>query len=160
MRCDHTQDEFRGMFTNTDFTGPFAPTCRACPRRVARGTTPDVVGYGDIHGAYLEVDDGSPLFNAGSVGNPLDGPDAPYVILEGVGRLPRTTAGLLGSPSSGCPTTSRPRSLSPTTSACRTSTPTPSSCASSATAARSAHLLTRPLPPTRTERRVRRRTQR
>jgi diadenosine tetraphosphatase ApaH/serine/threonine PP2A family protein phosphatase len=46
--------------------------------------TPDVVGYGDIHGAYLEADEGLTLFNAGSVGNHLDAPTAVYVVLEGV----------------------------------------------------------------------------
>lgn len=65
----HTDEQFAAMFTNTDFTGD-APE-------------PLVVGYGDIHGVYLEVDLGRTLFNAGSVGNPLDAPDAPYVILEG-----------------------------------------------------------------------------
>jgi predicted phosphodiesterase len=75
----HTQDEFRGMFTNTDFTGDFTAGSQAAP-----GTTPDVVGYGDIHGAYLEVDEGLTLFNAGAVGNHLDAPSAPYAILEGV----------------------------------------------------------------------------
>jgi predicted phosphodiesterase len=66
---DHTPEDFAGMFTNTDFTGD--------------GPTPTVVGYGDIHGTYLEVDLGLTLFNAGSVGNPLDAPGAPYVVLEG-----------------------------------------------------------------------------
>lgn len=65
----HTQDEFAGMFANTDFTGD--------------GPTPTVVGYGDIHDTYLEVDDGRTLFNAGSVGNHLDAPSAPYVVIEG-----------------------------------------------------------------------------
>ena len=65
----HTDEQFRAMFTNTEFTG-FGPT-------------PTVVGYGDIHGTYLEADLGLTLFNAGSVGNPLDAPGAPYVILEG-----------------------------------------------------------------------------
>lgn len=74
----HTRDEFLGMFTNTDFTGDFT----ACGQ--APATTPDVVGYGDIHGAYLEVDEGLTLFNAGAVGNHLDAPSAPYAILEGV----------------------------------------------------------------------------
>ena len=55
-----------------------AATSGACA-----GPTPTVVGYGDIHGAYLEVDLGLTLFNAGSVGNPLDAPGAPYVVLEG-----------------------------------------------------------------------------
>lgn len=85
VRWSHTQDEFRGMFTNTDFTGPFAPEVPGEPGHVwPEGTTPDVVGYGDIHGAYLEADEGLLLFNAGAVGNHLDGPTAPYCILEGV----------------------------------------------------------------------------
>lgn len=78
VRVNHTHDEFLGMFTNTEFTGSF----RAGDW--PHGTTPDVVGYGDIHGAYLEGDEGLMLFNAGSVGNHLDAPTAPYVILEGV----------------------------------------------------------------------------
>lgn len=65
----HTEDEFRAMFTNTPFTGD--------------GPLPTIVGYGDIHGTYLEADLGLTLFNAGSVGNALDGPLAPYVIVEG-----------------------------------------------------------------------------
>jgi predicted phosphodiesterase len=65
----HTDEDFRAMFTNTGFTGD--------------GPAPSVVGYGDIHGTYLETDLGLKLFNAGSVGNPLDAPGAPYVILEG-----------------------------------------------------------------------------
>ena len=69
VHYDHTDEQFAAMFTNTDFTGD--------------GPEPHVVGYGDIHGVYLEVDLGRTLFNAGSVGNPLDAPDAPYVILEG-----------------------------------------------------------------------------
>ncbi|KRE48796.1 metallophosphoesterase family protein [Paenibacillus sp. Soil522] len=44
----------------------------------------DVVGYGDIHNAYLQHISGKPLFNAGSVGNPLDITQASYVILEGL----------------------------------------------------------------------------
>jgi diadenosine tetraphosphatase ApaH/serine/threonine PP2A family protein phosphatase len=47
-----------------------------------------VVGYGDIHATYLESEDGLTLFNAGSVGNHLDGPTAPYVVLEGVPDSP------------------------------------------------------------------------
>jgi predicted phosphodiesterase len=69
VNYDHTKEEFRAMFTNTDFTGD--------------GPPPSVVGYGDIHGTYLEVDLGLTLFNSGSVGNPLDAPGAPYVVLEG-----------------------------------------------------------------------------
>ncbi|GAA2491313.1 metallophosphoesterase family protein [Terrabacter carboxydivorans] len=90
VRAAHTMDEFRGMFTNTDFTGPWAPAVPGHPDDTwpddtwPAGTTPDVVGYGDIHGAYLEADEGLVLFNAGAVGNHLDGPSAPYCILEGV----------------------------------------------------------------------------
>ncbi|WP_207782522.1 metallophosphoesterase family protein [Phytoactinopolyspora limicola] len=66
----HTEDQFAGMFATTEFTGD--------------GPAPSVVGYGDIHHAYLEVSDGKTLFNVGSVGNPLDEPTASYVIMEGV----------------------------------------------------------------------------
>lgn len=74
VRYSHTFEEFLGMFTNTEFTGGF----------LGGDQTPDVVGYGDIHGAYLQVDEGLTLFNAGSVGNHLDAPSAVYVVLEGV----------------------------------------------------------------------------
>jgi protein phosphatase len=60
----------RAMFENTEFTGFDQPE-------------PDVVGYGDIHGAYMLSFDHKTLFNAGSVGNPLDMPLATYVILSG-----------------------------------------------------------------------------
>ncbi|OWA33641.1 metallophosphatase family protein [Saccharibacillus sp. O16] len=43
----------------------------------------DVAGYGDIHNAYMQHMDGRMLFNAGSVGNPLDMTQASYAILEG-----------------------------------------------------------------------------
>ncbi|MNO23516.1 phosphodiesterase [compost metagenome] len=43
----------------------------------------DVAVYGDIHGAYLQHLEGKTLFNAGSVGNPLDLTQASYVIMEG-----------------------------------------------------------------------------
>ncbi len=47
----------------------------------------DVLGYGDIHGAYVEhfvgPQRGKVIFNAGSVGNPLEIPQASYAILEG-----------------------------------------------------------------------------
>ncbi|CAM3565948.1 metallophosphoesterase [Occultella aeris] len=66
----HTVEQFDGMFARTELTGP--------------GPEPTVVGYGDIHDAYLETNGGRTLFNAGSVGNPLDEPTACYVILEGV----------------------------------------------------------------------------
>ncbi|WP_458121369.1 metallophosphoesterase family protein [Paenibacillus sp. Z6-24] len=44
---------------------------------------PDIVGYGDIHNAYLQYLEGRMLFNTGSVGNPLDLSEASYAILEG-----------------------------------------------------------------------------
>lgn len=65
----HTAEEFAAMFENTEMTGD--------------GPAPDVVGYADIHDAYIESDDGRTLFNVGSVGNPLDEPTPSYVILEG-----------------------------------------------------------------------------
>lgn len=68
-----TEEEHRAFVAQTAFTG--------------HGPVPTIVGYGDIHGAYLAVDYGITVFNAGSVGNALDGPGAPYVILEGT--LPR-----------------------------------------------------------------------
>jgi len=60
------------MFQNTEFTG-FDNPC------------PDIVGYGDIHVANINTlyRDHKILFNAGSVGNPLDIPMASYVILTG-----------------------------------------------------------------------------
>ncbi len=64
-----SEDEHRAFVEQTEFTG--------------LGPVPTIVGYGDIHGAYLAVDYGITVFNAGSVGNALDGPGAPYVILEG-----------------------------------------------------------------------------
>ncbi|WP_216828080.1 metallophosphoesterase family protein [Alkalihalobacterium elongatum] len=44
---------------------------------------PDVVGYGDVHNAYLQNFQGKTLFNCGSVGNPLEITQASYAILEG-----------------------------------------------------------------------------
>ena len=67
----HTPEEFAAMFENTEMTGD--------------GPAPDVVGYADIHDAYIESVDGRTLFNVGSVGNPLDLPTPSYVILEGGG---------------------------------------------------------------------------
>ncbi len=66
----HPFEEIRGMFANTAFTGFDQPE-------------PDIVGYGDIHGAYLLSFQHKTLFNAGSVGNPLDMPLATYAILSG-----------------------------------------------------------------------------
>lgn len=43
----------------------------------------DIVGYGDIHGSYIDSIDDKILFNVGSVGNPLDFTLAAYGIIEG-----------------------------------------------------------------------------
>ena len=67
----NTFEAHNAMFDNTDFTGHDSPE-------------PDIVGYGDIHAAYMMyVDTGKLLFNAGSVGNALDMPLAVYVVLAG-----------------------------------------------------------------------------
>lgn len=66
------------MFANTEWTRPAKQE-------------PDIVGYGDIHHAYMQHLQQKLLFNTGSVGNPLDRPDASYVILEGkLGQSERT----------------------------------------------------------------------
>jgi len=83
VRARHSDEEFRGMFSNTSFTGPFR-----AGRATEPGATPDVVGYGDIHTAYLKASDGLTLFNVGGTGNHLDAPTAPYVIIEGIANSP------------------------------------------------------------------------
>jgi protein phosphatase len=65
-----SRERHRAMFSNTSFAG-FGPE-------------PDIVGYGDIHNAYALNFEHHTLFNAGSVGNPLDVPLACYAVLEGV----------------------------------------------------------------------------
>jgi protein phosphatase len=60
------------MFDNTEATG-------TPPGDI----NPDVVGYGDIHNAYIQNFKGKTLFNVGSVGNPLEITQASYAILEG-----------------------------------------------------------------------------
>ncbi len=71
VRFDHDEAEFLGMFTNTDATGD--------------GPVPTVVGYGDTHDAFYEVDlERRTLFNTGSVGNSMGDPTPVYVILEGI----------------------------------------------------------------------------
>ncbi|WP_402469378.1 metallophosphoesterase family protein [Isoptericola aurantiacus] len=70
VHFDHTPEEFAGMFATTDLTGP--------------GPEPTLVGYGDVHDAYVETFRGRTLFNVGSVGNSLDEPTACYTILDGV----------------------------------------------------------------------------
>ncbi len=70
VRMDDPRDKHLDMFTNTDFTGTQIPE-------------PDVVGYGDIHRAYVANFQRQTLFNVGSVGNPLDITQASYAVLEG-----------------------------------------------------------------------------
>ena len=71
VRFDHDEQEFLGMFENTQATGD--------------GPIPTVVGYGDTHDPFYEADrDRRTLFNTGSVGNSMGDPTPVYVILEGV----------------------------------------------------------------------------
>jgi protein phosphatase len=60
------------MFDHTELTGDHY------------GRKPDVVGYGDIHYAFLQHLNDKALFNAGSVGNPLEITQASYAVLEGI----------------------------------------------------------------------------
>lgn len=71
VRRTDPDDILLAMFENTSFTGGHAP--------------PDVVGYGDIHEAFVRNLPKKTLFNVGSVGNPHDAPEASYAILEGYG---------------------------------------------------------------------------
>lgn len=57
------------MFENTALTGD--------------ASTPTVVGYGDLHWAFVHCFEQRMLFNVGSVGNPLDITQASYAIMEG-----------------------------------------------------------------------------
>jgi protein phosphatase len=69
------ENEQLAMFTNTDFTG--------------NDFQPDIIGYADIHIVFLKQFREKILFNTGSVGNPLDYPQASYVVLEGHYNSPR-----------------------------------------------------------------------
>lgn len=57
------------MFSNTELTG--------------YDFQPNVVGYGDIHNAFIKYYKEKILFNTGSVGNPLELTLASYAVLEG-----------------------------------------------------------------------------
>lgn len=71
VRFDHDEDEFLGMFANTEATGD--------------GPAPTVVGYADTHDAFYEVDLARrTLFNTGSVGISMGDPTPVYVVMEGV----------------------------------------------------------------------------
>ena len=69
VHARHSDEDFEGMFLSTELTG--------------HGPAPDVVCYGDIHDAFARTVSRRTLVNVGSVGNPLDEPQASYVILEG-----------------------------------------------------------------------------
>lgn len=83
MPAVHGPEQFAAMFQSTAFTDD-AVTLGAHGDYAARGLAPAVVGYGDIHDAYIETEDSRTLVNVGSVGNALEEPSACYVILEGV----------------------------------------------------------------------------
>jgi protein phosphatase len=69
----HPIEDRLAMFENTDQIS-----------HLISDQQPDVVGYGDIHNAFVQhIKGGKTLFNAGSVGNPLEITQASYVILEG-----------------------------------------------------------------------------
>jgi protein phosphatase len=63
------EDVQLAMFNNTDFTGS--------------DFKPDTIGYADIHFVFFKQIREKILFNIGSVGNPLDYPQASYAVLEG-----------------------------------------------------------------------------
>ncbi|WP_054950938.1 metallophosphoesterase family protein [Numidum massiliense] len=69
----HPFERRLAMFDNTELVA-----AAGCKRE------PDVVGYGDVHNAFVQSYRGKTLFNTGSVGNPLDVPQASYAVLEGV----------------------------------------------------------------------------
>ena len=117
--------------------GPFRPRRGGVPRHVRqhpgdrRRTEPDVVGYGDTHDPYYEVDrERRTLFNTGSVGNCMDDPTPVYVILEGVqdDEAPFSIQFVR------VPATSRPSGVAARW-ACRSWRRTSSNCARASTAA-------------------------
>jgi protein phosphatase len=72
IRARDPKEKRLRMFLNTDLT------------KSSNGESePDVVIYGDLHKAFLQQLSGKTLFNVGSVGNPLDIPQAAYGIIEG-----------------------------------------------------------------------------
>ncbi|MHB1392356.1 MAG: metallophosphoesterase family protein [Clostridia bacterium] len=76
VHCGSPVEKLHGMFGNTELTG-----------NNSFNRKPDIVGYGDIHGTYImnfEELDNRVVFNAGSVGNPLDSTLASYAIVEGI----------------------------------------------------------------------------
>lgn len=87
----HPLDVFTRVFFNSDIADKVGMFVQPQLTREASIVGPsDIVGYGDIHWAYMQYFRDKMLFNVGSVGNPLDTPLASYVILEGRegGRTP------------------------------------------------------------------------
>ncbi|WP_352417785.1 metallophosphoesterase family protein [Proteiniborus sp.] len=72
VHSNSSSEKLLGLFDNTENTGSSFSEQK-----------PDIIGYGDIHGAYIKYFDDKVIFNVGSVGNPLDMTLASYVILEG-----------------------------------------------------------------------------
>lgn len=72
VHSNSSSEKLLGLFDNTENTGNSFSEQK-----------PDIIGYGDIHGAYIKYFDDKVIFNVGSVGNPLDMTLASYVILEG-----------------------------------------------------------------------------
>ncbi|MTI96284.1 MAG: metallophosphoesterase family protein [Firmicutes bacterium] len=80
----HPLDVFKRIHPTSELSereNMFAEPTLAGPQKY-QGVS-DIAGYGDIHWAYIQNVQGKILFNAGSVGNPLDLTMASYVILEG-----------------------------------------------------------------------------
>ncbi|MDP4090177.1 MAG: metallophosphoesterase family protein [Bacillota bacterium] len=71
------------IFHRVQFTASYEEKITLFKAPEGEGRESDVVGYGDIHQAYMVNFDGKMLFNTGSVGNPLEITQASYAILEG-----------------------------------------------------------------------------
>ena len=115
----------------SEFTRVFTPprprpsTARSSSRPRSRATVPvpTIVGYGDIHGAYLAVDYGiTRLQRRLRRATPSTAPARPTsssrATLTGPEPRRRAARATSASASSGCPTTSSPRSPRPRSSAC------------------------------------------
>lgn len=80
----HPLDVFKRIHSTSDFSERVnmfvEPVLKGNKKHLGLS---DIVGYGDIHWAFMQNVRGKILFNAGSVGNPLDLPMASYVVLEG-----------------------------------------------------------------------------
>src|SRR6202451_3290140 len=77
VRVRHSDEAVYGIVSNPSFTGAFRAGHATGP-----GAAPDVVGYGDIHTAYLKASRGLTLFNVGSTGNHLAERCAPYGVIR------------------------------------------------------------------------------